>query len=362
MAGIAKGARADRESGSKPKPDWMLAVSATVAFNLGAALSLLAGGSTDEVVAPGMTALLVAVAAHYSPRGIALKAAVVIGVLVFLVLMLALATTGHVILAGVTMAVLSFITAMGQASDRVTAGVSSVLLVGYLIPAVVGVTWDRNFETAITLGITGLVAGLVVAIGLILLKRKEKHEELADSEHREKTSQLQKLLTAIRRPGPVRRYAIERALLLGGGMAVYQATESHSVFWVLLTMFIVLQPDAASTWQKAVQRASGVIAGALAVGLLGQVLPGEVLIGFGLVALLVGAAYMQVDYRIWSAGISFLIIAIFGTTNEHGDGLATWVGLRILDTMIGVTIAVVGTYLIRPRDKSKGPGPEAKTA
>ena len=340
----------------------MLAVAATVAFNLGAVLGLLAGASTDELIAPGMTALLVAIAAHYSPRGIALKAAVVIGALVFLVLVLALATTGHVILAGVTMAVLAFITAMGQASDRVTAGVSSVLLVGYLIPAVTGVGWDRSLETTITLGVTGLVAGLAVAIGLILLKRKEEHEELADREHREKPSRLQKLLASIRRPGPVRRYAIERALLLGGGMAVYQATESHAVFWVLLTMFIVLQPDAAATWQKAVQRASGVIGGALAVGLLGQLLPGEVLIGFGLLALLVGAAYMQVDYRIWAAGISFLIIAIFGTTDESGDGLLAWSGLRILDTMIGVAIAVVGTYLIRPREKPRGPGPEAKTA
>ena len=66
--------------------------------------------------------------------------------------------------------------------------------------------------------------------------------------------------------------------------------------------------------------------------------------------------------RISAAGISFLIIAIFGTSDESGDGLLAWSGLRILDTMIGVAIAVVGTYLIRPREKPRGPGPEAKTA
>jgi MFS family permease len=342
------------------KPNWTVALIAIVAFGLGAGLSLLAGGTADEVVAPGMTALFVAVAAHFSPRAVALKASVVIGVIVFLVLMLAMATTGHVIAAGLTMTVLAFLTAMGQNGGRVTAGVSSVLLVGYLLPAVVGVDWDRNFETAITLGITGLVAGLVVAIGLILIKREEEHEELADTEKREKTPPLKGLWAAIRRPGLIRRYAIERALLLGGGMAVYQATESHSVFWVLLTMFIVLQPDAASTWHKAVQRASGVIVGALAVGLLGQVLPGEILIGFGLVALVVGAAYMQVDYRIWAAGISFLIVAIFGTFNENGDDLLTWAGARVLDTLIGTTIAVAGTYLIRPRGEPGGPDPRVE--
>ncbi|MGA1212342.1 MAG: FUSC family protein [Solirubrobacterales bacterium] len=362
MEGVTSATATRRRTGQRPKPDWMLAVSATVAFNLGALLSLLVGVSSDEAIAPGMIALLVAIAAHYSPRGVALKAAVVIGVIVVLVLMLALATTGNVIAAGVTMAVLAFLTGMGQAADRVTAGVGSVLLVGYLLPAVVEVGWDGDFVTAVSLGITGLVAGLVVAIGLILLKRKEEHEELADREPHEGASQLDRLRTAIQRPGPVRRYAIARALLLGGAMAVYQATESHAVFWVLLTMFIVLQPDAAATWQKAVQRASGVIAGALAVGLLGQVLPGEVLVGFGLVAVLVGAAYMQVDYRIWAAGISFLIIAIFGTGNEYEGGVLTWAGARVLDTLIGTTIAVVGTYLIRPRERPKGPDARAKTA
>lgn len=346
----------------KLKPNWLVAGITTVAFLLGAGLSLLAGGDPDEVVAPGMVALFVAIAAHFSPRAVAIKASVVIGLLVFLVLMLALATTGHVIAAGVTMAVLAFITAMGQAGGKAAAGVSAVIGTGYLIPAVLGVGWDRDFETVVTLGLTGLIAGLAVAVGVTLLKREEEHERLVDPDGREKTSPWKKLVKACRTPGPLRRYAIERAVLLGGGMAIYQATELHSVFWVLLTMFIVLAPDPAATWQKAVQRASGVLAGALAVGLLGQVLPGEVLIGLGVVALLVGAAYMAVDYRIWAAGISFLIIAIFGTLDQAGYGLLEWAGLRVLDTVIGVVIAVVGAYLIRPRGKENKPGPKAETA
>ncbi len=352
----------EAKANAELKPNWEVTAVTTVAFLLGAGLGLLAGSDADEVVAPGMVALFVAIAAHFSPREVAIKASLVIGLLVFLVLMLALVTTGNVIAAGVTMAVLAFITAMGQAGGKTAAGVSAVIGTGYLIPAVLGVGWDRDFETMITLGVTGLVAGLVVAVGVTLLKREEEHQRLEDEEPAERTSPLEKLLVACRTPGPLRRYAIERAVLLGGGMAVYQATELHAVFWVLLTMFIVLTPDPAATWQKAVQRASGVIAGALAVGLLGQILPGEVLIGLGVVALLIGAAYMGVDYRIWAAGISFLIIAIFGTLDRSGYTTLEWAGFRALDTVIGVVIAVVGAYLIRPRSKERKPGPGAGTA
>lgn len=342
---------------AKPKPAWTVTAITTIAFLLGAGLSLLAGGNPNEVVAPGMVALFVAIAAHFSPRAYAIKASLVIGLLVFLVLVLALVTTGHVIAAGVTMGVLAFITAMGQAGGKTAAGVSAVIGTGYMIPAVLGVGWERDFETVLILGLTGLVAGLAVAVGVTLLKREEEHEKLVDPDGPEKTSPLKRLVAACRTPGPVRRYAIERAVLLGGGMAIYQATELHSVFWVLLTMFIVLAPDPAATWQKAVQRASGVIVGALAVGLLGQVLPGEALVGLGVVALLIGAAYMAVDYRIWAAGISFLIIAIFGTLNQSGLSLLDWAGLRVLDTVIGVAIALVGAYLIKPRKDTKEPSP-----
>lgn len=362
MEGATSGVGAHDEEVTRPKPNWTVALISILAFLLGAGLSLLAGGDADEVVAPGMVALFVAIAAHFSPRAIAIKASLVIGLLVFFVLILALVTTGHVVAAGLTMAVLAFITAMGQAGGKVAAGVSSVIGAGYLIPAVLGVGWDRDFETVATLGLTGLVAGLAVAIGDTLLKREEEHEKLADPDDREKTSPWKKLVAACRTPGPLRRYAVERAVLLGGAMAVYQATELHAVFWVLLTMFIVLTPDPAATWQKAVQRASGVIVGALAVGLLGQVLPGEVLIGLGVLALLVGAAYMAVDYRIWAAGISFLIIAIFGTLNQSGYTTLEWAGFRALDTVIGVVIAIAGTYLIRPRKTPKGPDPQATRA
>ena len=354
--------RRGRKAKAWPKPDWLTAGVAFLSFLLAAGLTILTGNSPDETVGPGLVALFVAMAARFAPRGIALKASLVIGLLVFIALMLALATTGHVILAGLTMAVIAFITGMGQSGGRVAAGVSSVVGTGYLVPALLGLEWDRDLETAVTLGVLGVVAGLAVAIGVILLKREEEHEKMADPETRERVSPFKRLWEASRHPSPARRYAIERALLLGGGMALYQATASHAVFWVVLTMFIVLAPDAASTWQKAVQRASGVIIGALAVGLLAQFVPGEALIVLGVLALLVGSAFQQSDYWIWAAGISFLIIAIFGTIGENGDGVLTWAGLRVLDTLIGIVIAVVGAYLIRPRGKPKPPSPEAGTA
>ena len=345
-----------------PKPDWVTAGVAFLAFLLAAGLTLLTGNSANETVGPGLVAVFVAVAARFAPRAIALKAALVIGLLVFLALMLALVTTGSVIAAGLTMAVIAFITGMGQSGGPVAAGVSSVVGVGYLVPALLGLEWDRSLETSVILGVLGLVAGLAVAIGVILLKREEEHEKMADPDTRERVSPFKRLAEACRHPGPARRYAIERAILLGSGMAIYQATASHAVFWVVLTMFIVLAPDAASTWQKAVQRASGVIVGALAVGILAQFVPGEILIGLGLVALLVGSAFQQSDYWIWAAAISFLIIAIFGTIGENGDGVLAWAGLRVLDTLIGVAIAVVGAYLIRPRKGNVEPKPGAGSA
>src|SRR5690606_2177467 len=84
-----------------------------------------------------------------------------------------------------------------------------------------------------------------------------------------------RMWASVRTLGPEVRFGLRRGLLLGTALAIYQATEDHNVFWVMLTIFIVLQPGPAATASKALRRSAGTIAGALAVTVLAQVLPAE---------------------------------------------------------------------------------------
>ncbi len=143
--------------------------------------------------------------------------------------------------------------------------------------------------------------------------------------------------------------------MIGTAVGVYQISGNHNVFWVALTLFAVLGPDEASTWTKALNRSVGTIAGALLVGALAQVLEPQIVIGIGIAALIIGVSFMKRNYAVYSAGIAMLIVALFGFGD---DQFFEWAGLRILDTVIGVTIAIASLYLLPYRDHE---GPEGAT-
>jgi uncharacterized membrane protein YgaE (UPF0421/DUF939 family) len=72
-------------------------------------------------------------------------------------------------------------------------------------------------------------------------------------------------------------------------------------------------------------------------------------------ALTVGISFMKRNYAVYSAGMAMLIVALFGASDDQFFG---WAGLRILDTIIGVTIAIASLYLLPYRDHD---GPEEAT-
>ena len=145
--------------------------------------------------------------------------------------------------------------------------------------------------------------------------------------------------------GPEARYGIRRGVILGIAMAAYQVGDNHNIFWVMLTMFAVLQPDASLTWTRAIKRSAGTIGGALLIGALGQFLPPKVVVGLGVAALIVGLSWYKSNYAVYVAGTTILTVSIFGAID---GGFATWAGLRVIDTVIGATIAIAAGYLILP--------------
>jgi uncharacterized membrane protein YccC len=160
-----------------------------------------------------------------------------------------------------------------------------------------------------------------------------------------RSSGLRAMFEEIRSGGPDVRYAIRRAVLLGLAAGLYQVDGNQNVFWVMLTIFIVLQPDPGATWNKSLKRGTGTVAGALAVGMLAQVAPAGVVVAFGIIALTVGLAYYRSNYTIYAAGVTVLTVALIG---DQGGTFAEWALLRAADTVIGIAIAIAAVYMILP--------------
>jgi len=355
---MAEGGEQQKAPEKKP-PHPNLTILSIVSLVAGGGVAVAAGfGSASG--AAGLVSLFVVIAAISAPQPVTFRTGLVSGVVAGLVLLLAHVTGPFPVLAGISMAVVALLTGVAVAGGPLTGAIGTIIGTAYFIPAAISLTGGVSSGQTAELGLIGLATGIALVFATVLIQRMRGDEASSGKpspDHPradpEQASPLALIAKALRHPSPERNYGIRRALLLGTGLGVYLATENHNVFWVLLTIFIVLQPDMGKTWTKAIARSKGAIAGALAVGALAQFLPKEVVVGIGIVALVVTIPYYHRSYAVYAAGVTFLVVAMLG--DQQGDFLS-WAALRAADTTIGALIAIAAVYFILP-EKEGAPRP-----
>lgn len=338
----------------KPPLQWRLLAIAVPVMALGFGGAALIGEAKNGLGA-ALIAMFTVIAAVASPREKLWRGAAIIGASTFAMLILATATIQTPVLAGLSMFLVAFLgTIIGTAGQALS--VAGILVsMAYLIPAATGIARSISVAKAAELGLAGLVAA-AVAIAAILAITAIKGEPAngpageddgggAKEPQTPAPSVREQVRAAMTFRDATFRYALRRGLALGIAMGVYAATENHDVFWIMLTIFIVLQPDPASSWHKALSRSAGVMIGAVLVAGLGQFLPAEAVIGLGVLTLCAGLVWMQRSYTVFAAGISFLVVAIFGASQNQ---FVNWAALRIVDTLIGAAIALLVGYILFP--------------
>ncbi len=328
----------------RPAADWRLSALAGASMAVGGGAGVAAGHPHAALI-PGLIALFVAVAALAGPRGRLWHFGLLAGALTFAMLMLAYVTEGSPVAAGLAMAVVSFIGAMAVAAGAGVGAAGSILSAAYFIPAAAGVIRGLSAGQAVELGLLGVLAGLLVTLVAVLAGAVRPAAGDVPPAPRTRPPAADAVRASLRARDETFDYAVRRALALGIAMGVYQAHPGRTVFWVMLTMFIVMQPARADSWQRAINRSAGVIVGCLAVSGLAQVAPARVIMVIAVVVLLAGVAYYRTVYAVYSAGLSFATIAFIAA--ERHD-VTTWAALRIADTLLGVAISLVVTLLVLP--------------
>ena len=347
--------------GEKPPLMWGMVAVAVPVMGLAAGGAALIGESKNALGA-GLIALLTVIAALATTRETPWRAATMIGGATFVMLLLATATISIPVLAGLSMFTVAFLGAMIGGAGQALSVAGIFVSMAYLLPAATGIARDLSFVKAVELGLVGLGAAFLAILVITAIRAVRGREEqdgdglgggrAADeagpapaSVDPDAPSAASQFRAALSLRNQTFRYALRRAIALGIAMGIYAATENHNVFWVMLTIFIVLQPDRASSWHKALSRSIGVMIGAIIVAGLGQFLPSEVIIGLAIVVLLVGFAWYRRSYTVFAAGLSFTVVAIFGASD---GSFANWAALRIADTLVGVAIALLAGYLVFP--------------
>lgn len=147
------------------------------------------------------------------------------------------------------------------------------------------------------------------------------------------------------------RYGVQRAVALGLGVLIFKLLNPAGAevgFWVLLTLFLVLQPNHLATARRAFQRGAGtVVAVGLAV-LLSLVLPPIALMPYATaLCILAGVAFIG---RNPAMSAAFIATAVAFMVGVPAHNVTEWVLWRLAATIVGCVLALlVTTVVLRAR-------------
>jgi uncharacterized membrane protein YccC len=148
----------------------------------------------------------------------------------------------------------------------------------------------------------------------------------------------------------IARHALRLGLVTAVAVALTAALGLKRGYWVTITAVIILQPYVGATSLRAVQRVLGTVVGAALAALLAAWFhsPVAVLV-LAFVFSAVSVALLPLNYAVFSVFLTptFVLLAEASARDWH---LA---GLRIVNTLIGGALAMLGTWLLWPSPEAK---------
>ncbi len=146
------------------------------------------------------------------------------------------------------------------------------------------------------------------------------------------------------------RHALRVGIVVAIAMTIARELDLSHRYWVTLTAFIMMQPYGAATRVRVLQRVGGTILGAVLAAAIPYFVD-DPLVMVGIVIVLAGtsASVLQLNYGLYSTFLTptFVLLAEVHTHDPH------LVGVRILNTLIGATLAFVATYVVRHRESAR---------
>lgn len=148
------------------------------------------------------------------------------------------------------------------------------------------------------------------------------------------------------------RHALRMAIVLSGTYFIFHriGVSNQGLFWILLTILVIIKPGFGLTKERNLQRLIGTIIGGVIGGIVLYTIPDQ---GARFVILVV---FFLIAYSLFR--VNYIMAVIFMTPyvlimlSFTGSNTIEMAKLRILDTFIGGTIAFLSSYIIFPNWES----------
>lgn len=142
------------------------------------------------------------------------------------------------------------------------------------------------------------------------------------------------------------RHALRLALIVTAAELLALLLQLPRGYWVTLTAVVALKPNFGDTSERTLQRVVGTtLGGIIGIALVVLIHNPVVILVCILVLLVIAMSVRSLSYAIFITLLTPIVILLLNVTSQGGWEIG---GLRILDSLIGGTLALLGSYLLFP--------------
>jgi len=142
------------------------------------------------------------------------------------------------------------------------------------------------------------------------------------------------------------RHSMRLTMCIAIGFIISFIFPLQNVYWILLTIVVIMRPGYGLTKQRSYQRISGtIIGGAIAFAIL-SVVHQPIIIGtLTIICMLLGYAFTTINYRIGATFVTIYVVFVYGMLTPD---ITHVIQYRILDTAVGVVLTFAANYFLWP--------------
>lgn len=142
------------------------------------------------------------------------------------------------------------------------------------------------------------------------------------------------------------RHSLRLTITILSGIIIGKVLPFQNVYWILLTIVVIMRPGYGLTKQRSYERIFGtVLGGIIAFGIISFVHNDFAISSFAIIAMLLGFTFTQTNYKVGATFVTMYVVFIYGMLTPNIEDVIQY---RILDTIVGAGLAFAANYFLWP--------------
>ena len=142
------------------------------------------------------------------------------------------------------------------------------------------------------------------------------------------------------------RHSLRITTTLMIGLVIGKVLPFENVYWILLTIVVIMRPGYGLTKERTFNRFIGTLIGAIIGFAILSIEPSRsILIVLTIVFMIMGLTYNPSNYKIGSAYITVYVIFLFAVLHPSDGNIIMY---RVLDTLVGAILAILANHFFWP--------------